>query len=173
MRQGSYTWQPPGRDDLPVLQTELHYDWQAIQWLLDHVHGNLVILESSETDYYRAGGTRIASTTGLSGVSGFHEGEQRHADVVGERNARFRELWETPDLARTQQLMDELNVSLIYVGQLEQYLHPEGTDKFAHMAENGLLTPIYENERVVIYAVPGQVAQTADGDYVPHLQRGA
>ncbi|MBX2999729.1 MAG: glycosyltransferase family 39 protein [Caldilineaceae bacterium] len=161
MRQGSYTW-PDGSNRI-----ELAYDWQALQWILDSVRGNLVIVESSETDYYRAGGTRMASMSGLSGIHGKHEGEQRYGDIVGERGARFGEFWNTPDIGRTQQLIDELGVDLIYVGQLEQYLHPQGVDKLTRMAEMGMLIPIYENDRATIYAVQNRLIRTAEGYYYP------
>lgn len=167
MRQGIYTWQPPGQEERPELRTQLHYDWLAIQWLLDNVQGNLVIAESSQLEYYRAGGTRIASLTGLSGLSGMHEGEQRYGEAVGQRNEQLRELWSTPDIERTRELIDQLNVDLFYVGQLERYLHPQAVEKLARMAERGLLTPIYHNEQVTIYAVVGQVVPVAGGHYLP------
>jgi YYY domain-containing protein len=161
MREGSYAW-PDGSNLIA-----LRYDWQAIQWILDSVRGNLVIVESSETDYYRAGGTRIASMTGLSGIHGKHEGEQRYGEIVGERGARFGEFWNTADIDRTGQLIDELNVDLIYVGQLEEYLHPQGVEKVTRMAEMGLLIPIYENDRATIYAVRDRILRSEDGIYYP------
>ena len=63
--------------------------------------------------------------------------------------------------------MGEVGVDLVYVGQLERYLHPDGVQKFATMAGQGLLTPIYQNDRVTIYAVPGRLQQQADGAFVP------
>ena len=105
--------------------------------------------------------------TGLSGISGMHESEQRYGDEVGARNALLNELWNTPDMARTRQLLEELNVALIYVGQLERHQHPQAVDKFQRMADQGLLTPIYRNERVVIYAVPGKLVQAEDGRFYP------
>ena len=57
--------------------------------------------------------------------------------------------------ARTQQIIDELQVDLIYVGQLERYLHPDGVAKFEQMAADGMLRVVYQNERVTIYATPG------------------
>jgi len=161
MREGTFTWP----DD--ASRFELRYDWAAIYWLLDHVRGNPVIVESSLVGYYREMGTRVASMTGLSGVSGFHEGEQRYGEQVGPRGDLHREFWATFDVVRTQQIIDELNVALIYAGQLEQQQHPDGVEKLRQMAANGLLTVLYENERTIIYAVPGRLAQTEDGVYVP------
>ena len=161
MREGSYAW--PDFNNV----FELRYEWEALQWLLQNVRGNAVILESSEVEYYRAWGTRMASNTGLSGLKGMHEQEQRYPEEVGYRDGLHRELWITPDIARTQQIMSEVGVDLVYVGQLERYLHPDGVQKFAAMADQGLLTPIYQNDRVTIYAVPGRLEQQADGAYSP------
>jgi uncharacterized membrane protein len=119
------------------------------------VRGNATVLETSEVDYYRAWGTRVASNTGLSGLKGMHEQEQRYPEDVGYRDGLMRELWTNPDVTRTQQIIDELAIDLVYVGQLERYLHPDGVRKFEEMAAQGALTPVYQNDRVIIYAVPG------------------
>jgi uncharacterized membrane protein len=156
MRNGVYTWPNDGH------AIQLRYDWEAIQWLLENVRGNAVIVESSEVDYYRAGGTRVASMTGLSGLRGMHASEQRFSEQLGRRDALHREFWSTPDPARTQELINELNISLIYVGQLERYLHPEGVEKLEEMAAAGQIMPVFENEGVTIYGVPAQLAQKAE-----------
>jgi uncharacterized membrane protein len=148
LREGSYM---PPESTAPI---ELRYDYQALQWLLANVRGNATLLESSQTDYYRSFGTRIASYTGLSGLLGMHEGEQRYGDEVGYRNGLHREIWDTPDIIRTQQILDELRIDLIYVGPLEQMLHPAGAAKFAQMAAEGLLRVVFGNEGVTIYATP-------------------
>jgi len=131
------------------------------------VRGNPVIVESSELDYYRAGGTRIASHTGISGLNGMHEGEQRYGDQVGQRSALHNEFWSTPDVARTRQIMDELGVNLIYAGQLEEQVNPEGVAKLARMAADGILTPIYTNDKVIIYLVNDTMVQDEKGVWTP------
>ncbi|MBK7204212.1 hypothetical protein [Candidatus Amarolinea dominans] len=54
MTVGVYTW--PDQNN----QIHLQYDYDAIQWLLDHVKGNPVVAEG-RIDYYREGGMRVAS----------------------------------------------------------------------------------------------------------------
>ncbi|MCX6044739.1 MAG: DUF2298 domain-containing protein [Chloroflexi bacterium] len=161
MQQGVYT--------VPDTNTpiELKYDWAAIEWLLGHVRGNAVVVESADLEYYRAGGSRVASLTGLSGVSGMHEGEQRYGEDVGKRNDWLHEFWSTPDVGRMRQMLDELPIALIYAGQLEQDRHPDGVKKLEQLAATGVLTPIFRNERTVIYAVPGHLVQTTQGFYRP------
>ena len=161
MREGSFTWPDPANT------TQLRYEWEALQWLLNNVRGNATIAESSEVDYYRAWGTRMSSNSGLSALKGMHEQEQRYPEDVGYRDGLHRELWATPDIARTQQILDELNVDLVYVGQLERYQHPEGVRKIEQMAAEGLLEPVYQNARAAIYLVQGRMEQNAAGQYVP------
>ena len=115
MREGSYTWP----DDNNVF--ELRYDWEAIQWLLDNVHGNPVILES-------VGGRLLSRLGHARRQHDRAERAQGHAragaalpgGLVGYRDGLHREFWSTPDVERTQQIIDELGVALIYVGQLER-----------------------------------------------------
>ena len=161
MNEGIYTW-PDGNNPI-----ELRYDREAINWLLANVRGNLVVAESSTLEYYRAGGSRVASLTGLSGVSGMHESEQRWGELVGERGRLLGEFWNSPDPAYTRQLMNDLNISLIYVGQLEQHEHPQALAKFEAMAATGELQILFQNERVTIFAVSGRLIQLADGRFAP------
>jgi uncharacterized membrane protein len=161
MRQGVYTWP----DDSHSI--ELRHDWAAIQWLLANVRGNAVIAESAQVDYYRAGGVRVASLTGLSGLRGPHVSEQRPGEQVGARDGLHREFWATPDIARTQQILDELAIALIYVGQLERHQHPEGVAKLEAMAQQGLLETVYANDGVTLYLVPGALVRDGQGVLTP------
>lgn len=161
MNEGTYTWP----NDMNVIL--LQYDRPAIDWLLDHVRGNVVIAESSQIDYYRAGGTRAASQTGLSGLNGLHEGEQRTGEAVGARSALHQELWQTQSTLRMIEIMDELDVALVYAGQLENYLHPEALARLQILVDQGYLSPVYMNERTTIYVVNGRMQQDDQGDWWP------
>jgi len=165
MREGRFDWPDPSNT------LELTYDWQAIQWLLDNVRGNATIVESSQVAYYREAGSRIASMTGISGITGMHEGEQRYGEDVGQRGALHREFWETPDLTRMQQLLTELQIDLVYVGPLEHYLHPGGVERIEDLAARGELIQLFATERSAIYMVPGRLGQTAQGYFVPTPQQ--
>ena len=152
MENGVYHW--PDSDHA----VELRYDWEAIQWLLREVRGNVVLAESAQLDYYRAGGTRVASLTGLSGLMGMHEGEQRYHHQVSERHGLLNEFWRSSDLGQVERLIDELDIGLIYVGQLERHQHPEAPARFAELEQAGLLEAVYRNPKVIIYAVPSQIS---------------
>lgn len=161
MNQGAYTW----RDASNTI--ELQYDREAINWLLDNVRGNSVIAETSETDYYRAGSSRAASQTGLSAINGFHEGEQRYGDQVGMRSALHRELWDTGIPNRMREIMDQLDVGVVYVGQLERYLHPFAMSSIDQLAQEGYLLPVFSNERTTVYVVPSRMMQDSEGNWIP------
>ena len=151
MENGVYHW--PDSDNA----IELRYDWEAIQWLLSNVRGNVVLAESAQLDYYRAGGTRVASLTGLSGLLGMHEGEQRYRKDVGERHGKLSEFWNTEDLERIKALIDELEIGLIYAGQLERHQHPGADLRLAQLEQSGLLESVFQNPEVTIYAVPSHI----------------
>jgi len=62
----------------------------------------------------------------------------------------------TLDVARALQLIGELHVSYIYVGQLEHAVYDRaGLAKFDEMVRLGELELVYENERTTIYRVRG------------------
>ena len=151
MEKGAYHW--PDSDHV----VELRYDWEAIQWLLAEVRGNVVLAESAQLDYYRAGGTRVASLTGLSGLMGMHEGEQRYHGQVSERHGLLNEFWNSTDLGQIERLIDDLEIGLIYVGQLERHQHPDAPARLEELEQSGLLETVYRNPKVVIYAVPSQI----------------
>ncbi|WP_423225713.1 DUF2298 domain-containing protein [Candidatus Amarolinea aalborgensis] len=148
MTVGVYTW--PDQNNPITLQ----YDYDAIHWLLDNVKGNPVVAEG-RIDYYREGGMRVASFTGLPSLLGAHQGEQRYSFQVGQREADAREFFSTADISRAQQLMQKMAVRYIYIGQLERTVYPpEGIAKFEQMAQQGLLNVPYRNQAVTIYMAP-------------------
>ena len=148
MRTGIYHWPD---DQTPI---HLRYDREAIDWLNQNVSANVPILEAAEVDYYRAGGTRVASFTGLPGLLGMHQPEQRDGTLVGRRSALLHTLWHTEDAQALLALLRANHIGLIYAGQLERTLHPETVQLLRTMSEEGLLALAYENPGAAIYALP-------------------
>ncbi len=148
MHTGTYTW--PDQNSEIILA----YDRQAIDWLNASITRNLVILESDVVDYYRAGGTRIASHTGLPGLLGMHQSEQRPADLVGQRSGVMRSIWNAQSSDQMLQLLTDNSIDLVYAGQLEQVSHPQGVQQLAELHRNGHLELVYENPGTRIYALP-------------------
>ena len=148
MTVGSYTW--PDENN----RIALEYDYDAIRWLMDHVTGTPVVAEAN-LPYYREGGLRVSSLTGFPTLLGMHQSEQRYDWQVGERDGLARELYDTPSAERAMQIIDELGISYIYIGQLERTVHNRyGLSKFGQMAQQGQLKLVYENPQVSIYRVP-------------------
>jgi len=171
--------QPPvGTLDGLAYMTVAEYDWpgsgsrimlsgeyQALKWLLDNVRGTPIVAEapagnytvegeSVSYDYYRAGGLRVASITGLPSFVGHHQYEQRPAMQVAEQGARGKEFFRTTDLTVARRLMRELHVGYIYIGRLEQILFSsDSLRKFKVLVEAGELTVAYRNDDVTIYRV--------------------
>ena len=159
MTVGRYIW--PGGEHIIQLAPER----EAIRWLLDNVTGTPVIAEAPAGgyevdglpvgyDYYRAGGLRVASLTGLPTFVGQHQNEQRPGDQVDRRFNQGKEFFTTTNLARARELMETLRVGYIYVGQLERLLFSaDALRKFDAMAELGDLEVVYHNPDVTIYRV--------------------
>jgi YYY domain-containing protein len=148
MTVGSYTWPENNR-------IELRYDYAALRWLIANVKGTPVVAEAA-LPYYREGGLRVATYTGLPTLLGAHQNEQRYGSQVGERDGQARDFFNTPDISHALDLIHELHISYIYVGQLEQAVYdPAGLAKFDGMVQRGELEVVYENERTRIYRVRG------------------
>ncbi len=149
MSVASYNW-PDERHPI-----EMRYDLDAIHWLQQNVVGTPVIAEAN-VGYYREGGLRVSSYTGLPTLVGMHQGEQRYADDVGARDGLARDFFNTRDSARAMELIRELHIHYIYIGQLEQITYDAaGLAKFEQMRQAGALDVAYQNLKVMIYHVKG------------------
>ena len=139
--------------DQPI---ELKWDREAIRWLQDNVSGSPVVLEA-HTEFYRWGG-RIASYTGLPTVLGWpwHQRQQRwdYQGEVFDRADQVREIYDTTDVGRAQELLQEYGVRYIVVGELERiYYAQAGLQKFSDWADEGMIQRVFQNEAVSIYQV--------------------
>ena len=106
-------------------------------------------------DQYRWNG-RIAAYTGLPTVLGWpwHQVQQRMAyeRTVRQRALDVRVLYDTGDLVRAKELLDQYEVTYVVVGELERiYYSDVGLRKFQDLAKSGYMRPVYQNEHVVIY----------------------
>jgi len=145
MTVGTFEW-PAGN---PI---DLYYDYEAIQWLQENVKGTPILAEA-KIGYYREGGMRVAAYTGLPSVlGGLHQNEQRYASQIGARDGLVNGLWNSPDPTRTLELIDALDISYIYIGQVERATYGEQVgDKFEQLRAQGELELVFENEETKIY----------------------
>jgi len=86
-----------------------------------------------------------------------HENEQRDQEQVANRLGDIDTLYTTTDTAQTLLLLHRYNVHYIYIGDLERQTYAAqssaGLDKFADMAQQGLLRLVYSQAGVAIYQV--------------------
>jgi len=150
MSVGSYAW-PDERNRI-----QLVHDYQAINWFLENVTGTPVVAEAP-LPYYREFGLKVASYTGLPTLLGAHQNEQRYDWQVGQRSGDAETFYRTTDLEQARELITKMNITYVYVGQLERTIYPfEGLDKFEDMRGFGELALVYENPGVKIYQVLGK-----------------
>ncbi len=158
MKYGVYTWPDPQH------KIVLRWDYEAIRWLLDH-EPRVVPIAEARLDYYREGGTRVASFTGLPTFMGLHQmGEQRYSWQTGPRQNMALEFWTVEDISRTLEIIRQVDIHYIYVGQLErQQYPPQVLAKFDRMVEKGWLNVVYRNDGVTIYKVREEHLGQEDG----------
>lgn len=128
-------------------------DWAAIRWLNANVTGRPVILEApgdSHRAYVYEG--RVAALTGLPTLLGWagHEWQWRGTyEEQARREQDIATLFTTSDQTLTRQLLQQYDVTYIYVGPTEHQRYPAtGLEKFAQ-----LFPVVYQNDGVTIYQV--------------------
>ena len=148
MQVASYAW--PDADS----QVQLRFDREAIAWLWENVEGTPVLLEAA-LGYYREGGLRVSSYTGLPTLVGMHEREQRPAKEVAARETDVARMYNTTDISDFESIASEYGVRYVYVGQLERSVYAnQGLEKFEQMVALGRATRVYTNAKTVIYQLP-------------------
>ncbi|MEA3407038.1 MAG: DUF2298 domain-containing protein [Chloroflexota bacterium] len=147
MKTAVYSW--PDEED----EIHLKYDRQAIAWLWENVRGTPVLAEAP-LGYYREGGLRVCSYTGLPMIIGAHENEQRPWEQLGSRQEDAEAIFRSTDVERVQDLLDKYRVRYIYVGQLERNAYDAaGLAKFDVLVDQGAITRVFHNAGVDIYRV--------------------
>lgn len=130
----------------------LAYDYDALKWMQENIHGTPIIAEA-KIGYYREWGMRVAAYTGLpSALGGLHQSEQHFPQELGRRDGLVNQFWMTTDPGRTLDLMDELGIEYVYFGQIEWTLYgAQSQARFETLVQSGDMEVVYRNERTVIY----------------------
>jgi uncharacterized membrane protein len=135
---------------------DMSYDREAIVWLWENVTGTPVLAEAP-LGFYREGGLRVSSYTGLPTLLGAHQREQRPWEQVTPRERDAEAIYTTTDPEALMELLRRHGVRYVYVGQLERYAYgEEGALTLEALARDGRLVRAYHNDRVDIYEVPAQ-----------------
>lgn len=137
-----------GLDGTKYLETKYPEDYAAINWINANIVGRPVIVEAqgdSYTDY-----ERISANTGLPTILGWtvHEWLWRGSyDIPSPRIAQVQNIYTSPDINLTKQLLKKYNVQYIYLGQLEREKYPQLLqDKFEKLG-----TVVFQNGTTKIY----------------------
>jgi YYY domain-containing protein len=156
----------PTLDGMAYMAAWYPGDYDAIQWMNDHIAGAPVILEASCGSYQWY--SRVSIYTGLPTVVGWgdHEGEQRYGAEVGVRVSDVQTIYATTDPQQALDLIHKYDVQYIYLGQLERAtcgdfggqpgnpLPAAAISKFNAMVGTSLQI-VYQNPDVTIYKVIG------------------
>jgi YYY domain-containing protein len=134
-------------------------EYAALIWMQDNIPGTPVVAESAAAPEYRSLRNRVTTYTGLPAIIGYnwHQKQQRSilpGDLIDRRVADANELYTTPDIGRTMQLVRRYNVRYIMAGYPEKlYYPPESFSKLNRMVDIGWLRVAYTNNSVAIYEV--------------------
>jgi YYY domain-containing protein len=141
----------PTLDGTAYLAQDHPDDYAAVEWLNTQVDGAPTILETPGGAYQYEG--RVSAQTGLPTLLGWagHEHQWRgNTTVQDQRRQAIQELCSTTDSQRTLTLLDEYDITYVYVGPLERANCPaSGLSKFARLMET-----VYDRDGVTIYKRP-------------------
>jgi len=169
----------PTLDGTAYLKQRDAHELAAYEWINENVPGIPVIAEAHGPSYQDY--TRVSMNTGLPTVLGWdyhvHQRAHRWPDIR-RRKADLETLYTSDNKEVVKGVLQRYNVALVYVGGVERRSHAGGnTANFKQWDD--LLTPVYTNRGVHVFAVNGQfsgampvttieeVPQVADGEELP------
>jgi uncharacterized membrane protein len=138
----------PTLDGSDWFKRQMPSDWGAVEQLRK-VSGQPVIAEAVGGAYTHY--ARVASYTGFKSVQGWanHEGQWRRSWAYDTGDKVDRLYAATTDIAATRDLLAQLGVDYVFVGQLEREKYGAGADKFAQIFPQ----PFIQSGGTVVYKV--------------------
>ena len=130
-------------------------DRGAIEWINANVRGLPVLLEAQGPPYQEF--TRLSMHTGLPTVEGweYHTQQRGHSQAETERRkGEVTAAYTSADEAVVKRILLRYHVALVAVGNLERRTYAGGNlARFESWTD--LLTPVYRNPEIVLFAVKG------------------
>jgi len=135
----------------------------AFEWLNRNVRGLPVLAEAYGPSYGEY--TRVCMNTGLPVVLGwdyhvFQRGQRR--DAIERRKTDLETIFTSKSRERVAAVLARDRVALVYVGSLERRTY-SGANLANFRSWNELLTPLYRNPAVEIFAVNGSFVGAPPG----------
>ncbi len=150
----------PTLDGMAYLQQKAPYELAAYEWLNRHVQGIPVLLEAHGDSYQEF--TRVSMNTGLPTVLGweYHVFQRGHAqNDINRRKIDVETMYSSPSKEKVAALLQRYGVALVFVGALERRTYA-GANLTRFNEWTDLLTPVYQNPGVTIFAVNGHFSGT-------------
>jgi YYY domain-containing protein len=158
LRKDRGNWPRGTLDGTAYLASYAPGDAAAYEWINAHVRGIPVLLEAQGPAYQDF--SRYAMNTGLPTVQGweYHTQQRGHSQAETERRAAdVLAAYTSPDEATVGAILRRYHVALVVVGPLERRTYAGAN--LAHFGEwTDLLTPVYRNPEVTLFAVNGVYA---------------
>ncbi len=146
----------PTLDGTAYLQHRDAHERAAYEWLNENVAGIPVIAEAYGPSYQDY--ARVSMNTGLPTVLGWdyhvHQRAHRWPDINRRKND-LKLLYTSDHQPTVAEVLKKYHVALVYVGTLERRTY-RGGNLANFEAWSDLLTPVYQNKGVTIFAVGGQ-----------------
>jgi len=145
-------------DGRAYLQPRAPQERAAIDWLNRNIPGIPVLVEAYGPSY--ANFSRVSMNTGLPIVLGwdYHVYQRGHPwPEINRRKADVQAIYSARDEATVSSALARYHVALVYDGPLERRTYGDG-NLAAFRRWTDLLTPVYDNGAVTIFAVNGAFA---------------
>jgi len=146
----------PTLDGTAYLERRDPHELAAYEWINENVPGIPVVAEAHGPSYQDY--TRVAMNTGLPTVLGWdyhvHQRAHRWPDIR-RRKADLENLYTTDKKQVAKAVLDRYNVALVYVGAVERRAY-KGGNVVNFKQWDDLLSPVYTNRGVHVFAVNGQ-----------------
>src|SRR5271169_5213818 len=148
-------WPKGTLDGTAYLEKHSPGDRGAIEWINANVSGLPVLLEAQGPSYQEF--TRLCMNTGLPTVQGWEYHTQQRGHSQAETDRRKQDVttaYTSADEAAVRRILLRYHVALVAVGNLERRTYAGGNlARFESWTD--LLTPVYRNPEIVLFAVKG------------------
>ena len=163
----------PTLDGMAYLRNKAPDELAAYDWLNQNIQGIPIILEAHGDSYQEF--TRVSMNTGLPTVLGwaYHVFQRAHTwPDINRRKADIMTAYTSDNKDLVAAILQRYHVALVFVGALERRTYAGGNlEHFRQWTD--VLTAVYQNPGVTIFAVNGRFAGTMPVTTIEELPRVA